>query len=98
MYFSPLGSHSGPNVSHRCTEQLANHSSVDKHGHERSRDFLFPRLQHHRTAGSYFPTALRVQLSDSDRISRSIGLRRRVQRLRLSERPQRRLGRSHRLH
>ena len=97
MSFSPITPHSGPNISHRRTEQPADASSINKHGHERSRDFFLPRLQHHRPTGSHVPTVLRVQLSDPDRISRPIGLRRRLQRLRLFERPQRRLGRSHRL-
>lgn len=42
--FPPVGSNSSPNVSHRCTEQPIDAGSVDKHGHECSRDFLFPRL------------------------------------------------------
>ena len=76
MSLSPITPHSGPNISHRRTEQPADASSINKHGHERSRgDFFFSRLQHHRTAGSHVPTVLRVQLSDPDRISRPIGLR-----------------------
>lgn len=32
-------------------ERPTNAGSVDKRGQERSRDILFPRAQHHRTAG-----------------------------------------------
>ena len=95
MHLSFIGAHSRPNLSHPCTERP---TYINQHSPERSRDFLLlTRLHHHRTSGHQVTTVLRLQLHDPDRISRSIRLRRRLQRLRLSERPQRRLGLSHQL-
>ncbi len=95
--FSPTGSHPSPNTIHRYTEQPTHASSINKHGLERSRDILLSGLHHYRTTSREVAILLRVQLPAPDRIGRPIGLRRHLQRLRLSECPRRRLGLSHRL-
>ena len=44
MSLPPAGSYSSLNIIHlhSCTQQPTNGSSINKHGHERGRDFVFP--------------------------------------------------------